>query len=599
LSIGAFLRFFRLGEGGFGCPSASGNVRSMLHSWWHFFYVAWDPAGTYMHDKTPLAYWLDTISAYVFGFNGFALMLPQALSGILGLMLLYHLVMRLDGRKFVALLSMAVMAFLPVSVLVSRSNKVDEHLVTLVLATACLISEFTRTRKSRYLFSAAIAGGLAFNVKGLALLIMAPSLLILLFRVNPQDQPLSLRKLILPAMVYLAVSLSWMIAVELTPKDKRPKVLNSEDNSVIQLMVGHNGLARISSSTGFDPATALTSSIPTSIPIGVLYGGARGATRLLGEFPGGMIAFLYPLVLAGVLLVLAERHTLSPRINAVFWLVWLTLGSIAFSFSRMGSPHYLELITAPLSALTGTALAASFTSTGWRRLIACLGLAGSAIWILVEYHSFFLVGTWIQMAAWSTLAGLMMTGAFHIINRPKGKRDYMAASTVAFLCIPLLFSTACMLTRPVEGVLPGVTFLELKRIGEGNPAWSSTANRYASGRIDELAPALKYMATTEPHIKYLVAAPLFSTCSAIVTMQDRSALPIYNEFIRTFANTATDLEQHLQSGELRFMLIQRKTIGFYPPDLKQLIEKGTDISQASGLDIDGDWRLLDFRTSFN
>ena len=57
------------------------GVRSMATSWHNFFFNAFDASGFVSLDKPPLAFWLQTASAELFGFGPFSVLLPQALEG--------------------------------------------------------------------------------------------------------------------------------------------------------------------------------------------------------------------------------------------------------------------------------------------------------------------------------------------------------------------------------------------------------------------------------------------------------------------------------------------------------------------------------------
>src|SRR5215211_5430571 len=57
----------------------------------NIYFAAFD-AGFVSVDKPPLGFWIQAASAYLFGFHGWSLLLPQALAGILCVALLYHLV---------------------------------------------------------------------------------------------------------------------------------------------------------------------------------------------------------------------------------------------------------------------------------------------------------------------------------------------------------------------------------------------------------------------------------------------------------------------------------------------------------------------------
>jgi 4-amino-4-deoxy-L-arabinose transferase-like glycosyltransferase len=93
--LGLGLRGWRLGASGFITPYYMVGVRSMMVSWHNFFFNAFDPAGFVSIDKPPLAFWAQTLSAELFGFSPSSILLPQALEGLVSVLVLYHLVRRL------------------------------------------------------------------------------------------------------------------------------------------------------------------------------------------------------------------------------------------------------------------------------------------------------------------------------------------------------------------------------------------------------------------------------------------------------------------------------------------------------------------------
>src|SRR5437660_2943186 len=94
--ISVFMNFFQLGKNGFGSyyPPA---VRSMMDNWHNFFFASYDPGGFVTIDKPPVGFWLQVASAKLFGFTPFSVLLPQALAGVLSVLLLYFLVRRHFG----------------------------------------------------------------------------------------------------------------------------------------------------------------------------------------------------------------------------------------------------------------------------------------------------------------------------------------------------------------------------------------------------------------------------------------------------------------------------------------------------------------------
>ena len=81
--VSLFMNFYQLGQNGFGNLYYAAGVRSMLDSWHNFFFVSFDPGGFVTIDKPPLGFWLQVLSARLFGFTAFSVYLPQALAGVL------------------------------------------------------------------------------------------------------------------------------------------------------------------------------------------------------------------------------------------------------------------------------------------------------------------------------------------------------------------------------------------------------------------------------------------------------------------------------------------------------------------------------------
>ena len=81
--LAAFLRFANFSAIGYGNTYYTAAVKSMLQSWHIFFFVAAEPGGSVSVDKPPVGFWIQAISAYFLGVNGFAVVLPQIIAGLL------------------------------------------------------------------------------------------------------------------------------------------------------------------------------------------------------------------------------------------------------------------------------------------------------------------------------------------------------------------------------------------------------------------------------------------------------------------------------------------------------------------------------------
>src|ERR687889_1269258 len=96
LILSTLLNLLWLPSEGYANTYYAATVKNMLTSWSNFFFVSYD-AGFVSVDKPPLGLWIQAASAYLFGFHGVTLLLPQAIASVLSVALLYHLVRRTFG----------------------------------------------------------------------------------------------------------------------------------------------------------------------------------------------------------------------------------------------------------------------------------------------------------------------------------------------------------------------------------------------------------------------------------------------------------------------------------------------------------------------
>src|SRR2546427_9956162 len=162
--VSIFMNFYQLGQNGFGNLYYASAIRSMLDSWHNFFFVAYDPGGFVSIDKPPLGFWLQVASARLFGFTPFSILLPQALAGVLSVLLLYYLVRRYFGVT-AGLLAALALAVSPISVVTNRNNTIDSTLALALLVGAWAVLRAAETGKLRWLLLSAAMIGIGFNIK--------------------------------------------------------------------------------------------------------------------------------------------------------------------------------------------------------------------------------------------------------------------------------------------------------------------------------------------------------------------------------------------------------------------------------------------------
>lgn len=290
--LSAALRFANLSALGYANHYYTAAVASMLKSWHNFFFVAAEPGGSVSVDKPPVGLWIQTASAYFLGVNGFSVVLPQILAGILSVIVVYHLIRRSFGTV-AGLLAVLVMAITPIVIATDRNNTIDSTLILTLLLAAWAFIEATETGKLRYLLLGATLVGIGFNIKMLQAYLPLPAFYALYFLGSAERLWRKVGKLALASVLLLAVSLSWAIAVDLTPADQRPYVGSSGDNSETNLILVYNGIDRLlgmfgrrGSAPGGGPAGGLPAGGSQGpIQNGIFLQGRPGVSN--GYFPQG------------------------------------------------------------------------------------------------------------------------------------------------------------------------------------------------------------------------------------------------------------------------------------------------------------------------
>ncbi len=244
LILSAILNFANISIEGYANGYYAAGVKSMLMSFKNFFFVSFDPAGFVTIDKPPVGFWVQTISAKIFGFSGWSILLPQALAGVISVWLVYYLVKRSFGTA-AGLISALCLAVTPVFVAASRSNTIDNLLVVTLLFACWALSIAAEKGKVKYLIISLALVGVGFNIKMLQAYIVAPALYITYLLSSAVSIKKRIIHLASATVVLLAISFSWALIVDSVPAANRPFVGSSTNNTVMELILGHNGLERI------------------------------------------------------------------------------------------------------------------------------------------------------------------------------------------------------------------------------------------------------------------------------------------------------------------------------------------------------------------
>jgi 4-amino-4-deoxy-L-arabinose transferase-like glycosyltransferase len=261
LALGATLRLWHLDRAGFGTFYYAAGVLGMLGSWHNFLFNSFDPAGFVSVDKPPLALWLQAASARLLGFSGWSIHLPQAIEGVASIALLYHLIQRRFGQV-AGLLAALFLALMPISVAVDRSNNTDSCLVLCLLVAAWALSVSAESSSRRGLLGSMALLGVAFNVKMLAAIVVLPAFAAAYFFGARLSLRRRLTDLTLGGAVLAVVSLLWCVTYDLTPPESRPYAGSTQTNSMLELVIGQNGMRRFVRTPRLVAETAQTTEVP-------------------------------------------------------------------------------------------------------------------------------------------------------------------------------------------------------------------------------------------------------------------------------------------------------------------------------------------------
>ncbi len=244
LLLAGFLSLFNIQSQGYSNEFYAACVKSMTLSFKNFFFVALDPGGWVTVDKPPVSLWVQAIFAKVFGFHTWSFLLPESLAAVASVWIIYRVVKRHFGGA-ASLVSGLALALSPIFIVVSKTNNTDSVLILFMTLAAWAMAVAADKGRLRYLILSAVLLGVAYNAKTLEAFLILPALFcVYLFGTSLKWRTRALH-LAVAAVVLAAVSLSWSLAVDLTPASERPYVDNSTTNSELELAIGYNGIQRI------------------------------------------------------------------------------------------------------------------------------------------------------------------------------------------------------------------------------------------------------------------------------------------------------------------------------------------------------------------
>jgi 4-amino-4-deoxy-L-arabinose transferase-like glycosyltransferase len=530
LVLAAALRLWGLEANGFGTEYYAAGVRSALQGGRLLFYNSFDPGGFISLDKPPLAFWIQAAFAWLLGFSGWALHLPQALAGVASVALLYRLVRQPFGRA-AAMIAALLLAITPIAVAIDRSNNTDSWLVLFLLMAA----RVALRGRGLSLVAAMALLGVAFNVKMLAALVCGPALLAGWWLAGQVDWRRRLGWMAMAGIALVVVSLSWSVAFDLTPKDKRPYAGSTQGNSMLELVVVHNGFDRFVRPRIEPPprtvqAQAQNFQAYDAVPAGPL----RLATpRLAAQF-----AWLLPLAALG-LFVLRRRDGIHPSL--ALWGVWLvTYGTVFSAAGGIFHIYYLSALAPPVAALAGIgAMKLWRRGPGW----LAAGLALCAAWqVWVAGASLGWLSPWLGFPLVALAAGIAAVW--------RNKRPPAAVGGLALTILPLAWALSPIFS-PGNPTLPSASLPRWLGLDDGRGPLLS--RRYGSLSADPKLHA--FLTAHRGNARFAVAAPTTQVLAPLIVRTGLPAMAVGGYFGNEPILTIDAFGAMVRRGEVRYVLL--------------------------------------------
>ncbi|CAM2739887.1 ArnT family glycosyltransferase [Skermania piniformis] len=479
----AVLYLWGLSANGWANSFYAAAVQAGSQSWEAWFFGSSDAGNSITVDKPPASLWIPGLAARIFGMNSWSLLVPQALMGVASVGLLYLIVKRRHGLG-AGLLAGSALALTPVAALMFRFDNPDALLVLLMIAAVWATDRALETGRLRWMVWTGVFVGFGFLTKQLQVMLVVPALAATYLAFGPRDVRVRIGHLF-AAFGALIVSAGWWVAlVQLWPKAGRPYIGGSDNNSIIELTFGYNGLGRLTGSEGGPGGGAPAGSAampdmanmpemprPSGGGMGTGFGGATGWGRLFDAGQGGQIAWLIigAVILAGAALVLRGRapRTDLRRAQLVLWLVWGVVTAAVFSMmSGIFHPYYTVALAPAVAACVGIGAAACWQhrERWWPRFALVAALAATVI------TAFVLLGRTPDHFPWLRyviVVGAVVAGLGLLL--PTGARMSVAAAVVA-LTVGLAGPAAFTLNTVAHARTGPIPMAGPQSSGERSPA---------------------------------------------------------------------------------------------------------------------------------
>ena len=572
VGVAAALYLVNLTVSGYANTYYSAAALAGSQSWSAWFFGSLDPANFITVDKPPLGTMLIGLSVRLFGLSSLSILLPEAAAGVGTVIVLMAAVRRTFGPA-AAVIAGLVSALTPAAVLIFRYNNPDALLTLLLVGSAYAFIRSLERGSLRWVAGAAVLVGFAFLTKYLQAWFVLPAFALTWLVAAPGTVGRRMVGLAVAFVAVVAASGWWVVVMELIPAANRAYIGGSTNNSVLQLLLGYDGLGRIFGQGGGGPAGGGG---------GGGFSGTPGWLRLFNSQLGGQVAWLLPLALGSIVVGLVARgrsaRTDVQRAAYLMWGLWLAIHVVVFSFMSGIIHSYYAVVMAPaIGALVGGGVVELWRlrdRVRWGGLALAAAVTASAIlaWRLLERTPTFAPGLGVAIVAVSVpLAVLLAAPARSVGQRPAliaaglGLALLLAGPTASAVDT---IQTAYAWGDPAAG--PAVTDGSGRGNFGGGPAGGNLAGGPPGGGFvgggfvgggpggGPVDPALvDYLVANRGNATWIVAVNGANEAGSIELASGLPVMAMGGFSGGDPAPTLAELQAYVASGRLRYVLIGR------------------------------------------
>jgi len=495
----ALLYMVGLDRNGWGNEFYAAAVQAGTKSWKAFLFGSLDSSNFITVDKPAGFLWVMEISARIFGFNYWSLLIPQALAGVATVGVLYTTVRRWFGPR-AAIIAAAVMALAPVATLMFRFDDPDALMTLMITLAGYAMTRAVESGRTRWMVLTGVFLGAGFLSKMLAAFMVLPALALVYLWAGPPKLGKRIWQLLVGGVAVLVTSGWWVLIVLLTPAADRPFVGSSTDNNILNLIFVYNGFGRLTGNergggagfAGAGPAAdAAGRAADAAGPAaggggrafggGGAFGGSGGITRLFSAEYGGQVAWLIPAALIAILVMLwvsrRAARTDRARAAALLWGGWLVVAGLVLSFmSGISHTYYVVALTPAIGALVGIGAAKlwEIRATWFARVTLAVTLLVTGVWawmLLDRSPSWY---PWLRLViiiAAVGAAGLVLAGL--------GRRDRTARGGSFLAALPVSLALVAGLGGPLAYSIDTAAAAHTGASPSAGPTVTSAAGGFA------------------------------------------------------------------------------------------------------------------------